>query len=197
MNWQQRPSSERLQWMLICALLLHGLLLFTPLPAGKLTGQSQSLSVRLLSTPPAEPAISSRAIMLSPAAWQGASVSATTNYPPPLKSAPQLGLDVYYPASELQRLAEPIAPIEFPDLLGEWGRRVEIQLKLYINEQGSVDAVQLISAKPAGSEQSILPLLQSTRFTPAQKDGIAVKSYKIIRIEPERALDQAVSATGK
>lgn len=97
----------------------------------------------------------------------------------------RLGLDLYYPASQLEQLAVPLQPIELPELADLTGGAIRIELRVYINERGEVDAVQWVSAQPAGSEQPLLKHFSQAVFSPARKDGIAVKSYKRILIESE------------
>ncbi|WP_374422247.1 hypothetical protein [Chromobacterium sp.] len=104
----------------------------------------------------------------------------------PGEDVPQrLGLDLYYPASQLEQVATPLRPIELPDLSYLTGVTIRIELRVYINEQGGVDAVQSFSAQPAGSEQALIERFRHVEFSPGRKDGIAVKSYKRILIQSE------------
>ncbi|MCS3804756.1 protein TonB [Chromobacterium alkanivorans] len=94
----------------------------------------------------------------------------------------RLGLDVYYPAGQLERLAEPLAPIVPPILADMPGDPPAFELRVYINEQGGVDAAQWVGAAPADGDAQLEPFRRA-RFLPARKDGIAVKSYKRILLE--------------
>lgn len=94
----------------------------------------------------------------------------------------RLGLDLYYPAGQLERLAEPLEPIVPPILADMPGDPPVFELRVYINEQGGVDAAQWAGAAPADGDAQLEPFRRA-RFLPARKDGIAVKSYKRILLE--------------
>ncbi|WP_052370329.1 hypothetical protein [Chromobacterium haemolyticum] len=135
----------------------------------------------------AEPEPAPRPSASAPAAELPAAASAPlAEAAQPGDELPQrLGLDLYYPASQLEQLAVPLQPIELPELADLTGGAIRIELRVYINERGEVDAVQWVSAQPAGSEQPLLKHFSQAVFSPARKDGIAVKSYKRILIESE------------
>jgi protein TonB len=94
-----------------------------------------------------------------------------------------LALARYYPASELDTLAQPLQPILLPDLEDELPPNVE--LEVYIDYQGVVQRVVL----PAGLDEhfaaQVMQRFQTARFSPARKDGVAVNSLKRIRLESE------------
>lgn len=103
----------------------------------------------------------------------------------------QFGLDFYYAARQLDVLALEQAPIQLLEPYGLSLDDVDITLRVYINETGGVDAVQVASARPAGAEQPLLPFFQQARFYPAIRQGRPVKSYKVIHIglEPDSEAD--------
>ena len=93
-----------------------------------------------------------------------------------------LGLDVYYAAREVDVVAREQQPIDVSVTNASPDERTSVMLKVYINEQGYVDAVQLISATPAGAEQVPMERFRQARFFPAVRQGRLVKSFKIIQI---------------
>ncbi|RQO71200.1 hypothetical protein DBR44_12205 [Aquitalea sp. FJL05] len=99
--------------------------------------------------------------------------------------AQQLGLDFYYAARQLDVLALEQLPIQLVEPYGLGMDDVEVSLRVYINEQGGVDAVQLVSARPAGVEGPLLEVFRQAKFYPAIRDGHPVKSFKVIRIGPQ------------
>jgi hypothetical protein len=70
---------------------------------------------------------------------------ATTKMP-----CPAMGLDFYYAARQVDVLALEQLPIQLVAPYGLGMDDVDVTLRVYINEQGTVDAVQMVSARPAG-----------------------------------------------
>lgn len=95
-----------------------------------------------------------------------------------------LGFDFYYAARQVDMLAVEQMPIQLVEPYGLGMEDVDITLRVYINEQGGVDAVQLVSAKPAGAEQPLMEIFRQARFYPALRGGQPVKSFKLIHIGP-------------
>jgi len=88
----------------------------------------------------------------------------------------------YHPASELTERPLPLAAIEpsFPYGTPATGR---LKIRLYINEQGSVDAVDITDAEPAGEfEQATVQAFKEARFRPGYKNGTAVRSQLPIEL---------------
>ena len=88
----------------------------------------------------------------------------------------------YHPASELTERPLPLAAIEpsFPAGAPPTGR---VKIRLYISEQGGVDAIDITEAEPAGEfEQSTLQAFSEARFRPGYKDGIAVRSQLALEV---------------
>ncbi|WP_159878193.1 hypothetical protein [Aquitalea denitrificans] len=97
-------------------------------------------------------------------------------------SAQLLGFDFYYAARQVDVLALEQVPIQLLAPYGLGMDDVDITLRVYINEQGTVDAVQMVSARPAGAELPLMEIFRQATFYPAIRDGRAVKSFKLIRI---------------
>lgn len=58
---------------------------------------------------------------------------------------------------------------------------------VFISETGRVDGVRFEGAAPARLADAISPVFGAASYQPALKDGVPVKSYKRIRIEPQPA----------
>jgi TonB family protein len=88
----------------------------------------------------------------------------------------------YYPASELTERPLPLAAIEprFPIGAPGTGR---LKILLSINQQGSVDAVEITEAEPAEEfEQVTVEAFKEARFRPGYKNGIAVRSRLALEV---------------
>jgi TonB family protein len=88
----------------------------------------------------------------------------------------------YHPASELTERPLPLAAIEpsFPGGAPATGR---VKINLYINEQGSVDAIDVTEAEPAGEfEQATVQAFREARFRPGYKNGTAVRSQLALEV---------------
>ena len=107
--------------------------------------------------------------------------------------AQQWGVDVYYAARQVDVVALEQMPIVLLAPYGLGMDDVDVTLRIYINEQGTVDAVQLVSAQPAGVEQPLIEVFRQARFYPAVRDGRAVKSFKLVRIGPHADSDASAA----
>jgi len=88
----------------------------------------------------------------------------------------------YHPASELTEPPLARAAIEpsFPSGAPPTGR---VKIRLYISAQGTVDAIDIIEAEPAGEfEQATLRAFSEARFRPGYKDGDAVRSQLALEV---------------
>jgi len=104
--------------------------------------------------------------------------------PPPVQRAAQAGSvsgsalpkPYYYRPSELTERPAPLERIEpqFPPGAPDTGR---LKMRVYINEHGLVDAVDIIDAEPAGVfEEAAAQAFGAARFRPGHKDSNPVKS---------------------
>jgi TonB family protein len=88
----------------------------------------------------------------------------------------------YHPASELTERPLPLAAIE-PVVQGGAPDTGRLKIRLYINEEGSVDAVDVIEAEPAGEfEQATVQAFKEARFRPGYKNGTAVRSLLALEV---------------
>lgn len=105
--------------------------------------------------------------------------------PGPAKAGGPLPIENYFQASELDVRAEPINEVllRYPWL--EYKRRMPgvVRFRLFINEQGGLDKVNLIDATPPGHfEEAALDAVRKLEFSPARKYGRPVKSQKTIEV---------------
>ena len=102
----------------------------------------------------------------------------------------------YFRAAELTERPAPLARVEprFPNGAPDTGR---LKLRLYINEAGAVDTIDIIEAEPAGVfEEAAAQAFAAARFRPGHKDGSPVKSQIALEVrfgEPLPSLPVAVA----
>jgi TonB family protein len=74
----------------------------------------------------------------------------------------------------------------YPDTALARGLSGKVVLRLYINEKGTVDRVETLSAAPAGYfEASAEHAFQAARFTPGRKGKQAVRTQMVIEVSFE------------
>lgn len=107
--------------------------------------------------------------------------------PPPMLSWWQYNSEDmgYYGPEELDQLATPTNGAGFLlpvlDLTPDQPGRV--RAKIYINERGGVDRVEILDSDPPGVfDQAVLLEIYRSSFVPALKNGMPVKSQKEIEI---------------
>lgn len=91
----------------------------------------------------------------------------------------------YYKSSEVDKGAEPIetAPLVFPEQAYRNRTKGTVRLRIFIDRQGNIDQVDMVAVEPPGIfEQSAIDAVLGSHFTPAQKQGVTVKSVKEIEI---------------
>lgn len=89
----------------------------------------------------------------------------------------------YYRASELSERPLPLQVIEPKLPLDTVALTGRLKLRVYINEHGSVDAVDVIEADPADEfEKPVVQAFTEARFRPGYKDGVAVRSQIALEV---------------
>jgi TonB family protein len=92
---------------------------------------------------------------------------------------------VYYPARQLDvypALLHPVRP-DYPEQSSQSKASGKVRMTLLIDETGHVTEVSAVEAEPAGYfEDAVRRAFASARFSPARKDGRAVKSRVLISI---------------
>lgn len=96
---------------------------------------------------------------------------------------------IYYPARELDAYPRPLAPLDIEGLAGSGSG--ELRLALLIDERGIVRNITLeSSAVPARLQEALRAALVATPFTPASKDGRAVRSRIVLSVNFAAAGDR-------
>jgi TonB family protein len=93
--------------------------------------------------------------------------------------------DRWLSAEELSVRAEPLTHVEidYPDRLANTGMAGRVRLLLHIDERGVVRKAQIEESIPEGVfDGAALAAWAEVPFSPAMKDGVAVKSLKLLDI---------------
>jgi protein TonB len=153
-----------------------------PSPAGELAMASPAEAPpdAAAPTPSAEPKPVYEPTPSSPAPEQ----SAVATVPGSLFQL-DLPLDKYYTARELDVRAEQVNEVDlvYPKAAYEKRTKGKVVLRLYINEHGGIDNVNVLESKPPGIfEEAALTATLALQFKPAIKSRRNVKSIKTIEI---------------
>lgn len=137
---------------------------------------AEPLRVRLaLEIAPARPAAERDSeAAAAPGTGRTAASGAKEDFPVPAE-------DRYFTASELDHRPVPLMPVEprFPrDAAGRIGRVV---LNLFIDQDGRVDKVVLVSGDRPFDESAVWAFGQA-RFSPGVRNGVPVKSQMLIEV---------------
>ncbi|UTH74336.1 hypothetical protein [Chromobacterium sp. IIBBL 290-4] len=183
-RWSVAEKALLALWL---SILAHAALLWLPVPFGSPTGHAfQGLRVRLAAreaSPSAAPAAPPVESPFVPASAKEAASAGSRAFAPAGGEA-RLGADIYYPARELDRLAEEKGAIALPDIVLPPGIP-SLTIVVFISEAGRVDAVRFEGKTTPQLEAAIAPVFRSADYHPARKNGQDVKSYKRIRIESQ------------
>lgn len=91
----------------------------------------------------------------------------------------------YFPSQDLDRTATLINDVllRYPDTAYRQGIAGEVTLRMFLNEGGTVDSVDVIKAEPEDLfEDAATEAALQLEYSPAIKDGMPVKSIKTIAI---------------
>jgi TonB family protein len=94
--------------------------------------------------------------------------------------------DKWYTASELGVLAEPLAPVKlaYPEEFADSTIVATVRIRLFVDERGTVQKIQLVEPGPYPAfDGAAIRQWEAVRFKPGLKDGIAVKSQKLLELE--------------
>ncbi len=107
-------------------------------------------------------------------------------------SAPVPGIEIplsrdptYYPARQLDVYPQLLAPVklDYPDRAVAQNLDGKLLLLLLIDEYGVVNEASVVEAQPEGYfEAAALLVFRATRFSPAQKQGLPVKSRVLLQV---------------
>lgn len=104
----------------------------------------------------------------------------------------------YYRNSEVDVPATPIVrgPLIFPEHAYVSKLRGTVKARVYINEDGAVESVQIVEVRPLGGifEEAALEALRQVRYKPAEIAGQPVKTQKLIEVTFNPYEEQAPAA---
>jgi len=101
----------------------------------------------------------------------------------PRADVPLLVDPTWYTAQDLDVYPRALAPMELAYPSTATGQAGEVSLLAMIDEWGGVRDVTVVKAEPAGSfEEPALQAVKATRFSPAQRDGRAVRSQIVVKL---------------
>lgn len=95
-------------------------------------------------------------------------------------------LEKWYTASELTSIAFPIVQpkLEYPEELAGSGITRRLRLKLFVDERGVVRKLEFVEPRREPPfETAATKAWNEVRFSPAIKDGVAVKSQKLLELD--------------
>jgi len=91
----------------------------------------------------------------------------------------------YFPSREVDVAARPINDVmlHYPLAAYRQGIAGEVKLRVFISEKGTVDDATIIDAEPKETfDDAAFAAATQLLYSPAMKDGLAVKSIKVIAI---------------
>ena len=94
--------------------------------------------------------------------------------------------DHYFRRTEVDVPAQALVhgPLVFPENALLWRLAGIVRARVYINDTGTVDSVQILEAIPPGQfEEAARTALRQVRYQPAQIGGRPVKSQKVIEVK--------------
>ena len=94
--------------------------------------------------------------------------------------------DKWFTAQELDVRAEPLDGIKlvYPKELVGTGAGGRVRIVLFIDERGVVRKTQIAASEPERLfDDAAINAWQDIRFSPAMKDGVAVKSQKLLEMD--------------
>jgi TonB family protein len=104
----------------------------------------------------------------------------------------------YFKSSEVDQRAEPVklGILLYPD--SAYLRRIPgvVALRVFLNETGGIDAIDVIESHPPGIfEQAAIDAVLNTRFAPARLLGHAVRNVKTVEIRFDPYQDRPLHGT--
>ena len=92
----------------------------------------------------------------------------------------------WYTATEVDVRAEPLGEVrlEYPQELEGTGIPGRVRIALYIDERGIVSRLEVTEAEPSRLfDKAAIAAWRDVKFSPAKKDGVAVKSQKLLELD--------------
>jgi TonB family protein len=186
---------RRLGVFIAASILLHALMLaYTPGGSGGSAARADRAERALHAVLAPAPSHDAGEGERSPTAQDAAAAQGATAVADPSASqAAREGVgsdlplpDKWYTASELGVLAEPLAPVKltYPEELAGSTIITAVRIRLFVDESGTVQKIQVVEsgADPAFDAAAIRQWA-TVRFKPGLRDGVAVKSQKLLELE--------------
>lgn len=92
----------------------------------------------------------------------------------------------WYTASELSTLAQPLAlpMFDYPAEMAPSAASARLRLRLFVDEGGAIRKFEFLPPRaPKAFEDAAIAGWEHVQFRPATKDGVAVKSQKLLELE--------------
>lgn len=184
-----RRTGSGLPYALLLSAAIHLLLasaVVREAPGGKVQLRAgEVLYVRLVPQPAAAPAngpLPERVMMPAPQRTRRAGPDSGREIREADRPAlPQASDPTYYSARDLDVYPRPVAPLALDRIAAGNTEPVQVAVAVRIDEQGIVNEVSFPApATPDRLRDELRALLAATRFTPAHKDGRAVKSRVVL-----------------
>lgn len=101
----------------------------------------------------------------------------------PRADVPLIVDTAWYTAKDLDLYPRALAPVEPAYPLSAAAVSGEVWLQLMIDESGAVNEATVVKAEPAGYfEDSAQQAFKLARFSPAQREGHAVRSRVVVKV---------------
>lgn len=101
----------------------------------------------------------------------------------PRADVPLLSDPAWYTARDLDVYPRALVPLDLSYPATVDGETAEVALLVKIDESGSVKDMTVVKVEPPGQlEESVLQALKAARFSPAERDGRAVRSQIVIKL---------------
>ena len=199
-EWLEAGEAERrknLSLALVASAGLHLILLVTlsPAPGDWQHGLQPALQVALrqVASPEEAPAAAEPGPAVAPAQPP---VTARRAPAPPHddgltdsrteRGASLPSMQRYFLPSELDVLPRALerGPLIYPEDAYVWRLSGAVRARVFISEQGAVDSVQVLEARPRPGifEEAAVEALRQVRYAPAQIQGTPVKSQRVVEV---------------
>jgi TonB family protein len=190
---------QRLCAFVCASIALHALILaaYSPNASGLRSQRGASAPVlhARLATAPADPVSNAPAGPHRSASGTGLDTS-SSEAAPASSTGDRLragGADIplpekWYTATELSVLAQPLVMpvLRYPEALAGSGVSARVRVKVFVDERGAVRKTEIVESGPHPAfDAAAVSAWDEMRFSPAIRDGTAVKSQKLLELDFE------------
>lgn len=162
---------------------LHATLSGAPAQQSMVVTKPAGSTLQLDETPPAPRAASTPPLKQSPSVPHGAQTDRMAPAPTQMSALPQPQDPTYYSARSLDEFPARLTPLNLAMIRTVAQDAGSARATLLIDEAGTVNEVAAIEGLThTNAEQAIRELFLSARFSPARKDGRAVKARVLVNV---------------